>query len=305
MSTLSKSEESNESNLMIILMSLITLSVLIYNSYHMFNWLYEMHYNPESTYNLKANLLGVAGMGLAFLEIPAAILLVNSIRLKDNIFLSALYVIFICFIAMMATKAGMSSQTTLYDKRINQVTAENDSIASITARMTQAQNKLDLAIKMADSYQGTLSKEVVIASAKVNYSETIAKLTAERAKAYRNKTSRVNVNTQTGKSNGTDELMIFLFPAFLSIAGVISTIYVMLHIKGKLRIAAMSMENKISQQWNSDFIAQQMNEMVVSPMSGVIRSMKEWFTADVKPSQGLVSPKRPDRDENTVLKMTG
>jgi len=277
MSTSTIHREESESNFMIIIMVMITISCLLYNSYHMFNWLYNMHYSPYSVWNVKANLMGMAGVSLAFLEVPAAILLVNSVRLKDNILVTAMYFLFICLVCVMEVKAGMASQGSIYDQRNNAIASENKAISSLSTDLAAAEAKREAAYALATTYKSAMEK-TIRANADAKYLQAKSKLEKQNAMMTREKTTILNRDIY-GNST-TDQFMIMLFPLFLSIGAVISTIYTLLHIKGKLRVAAMSMENKMQQQWNSDGISAQANRLVVSPMTGVVTRIKQTLIDD-------------------------
>lgn len=268
---------------------LITFALLSVDAYHVFNYVFH-HMSSDSTAGMVFNALLAAAIALlAFVIKPATILFVNAMRLRDPFIIRLGTGLMLAALLCGVFIATSSSQNTLSEVRSNDLDTHESRLQTLKMRENDARSRLNLAKTMARTMEADQAAGY-LAAAQARYSRERVKIGRQRSEILNNKPLAQTHNA--GFVAVSTAARDAVFSAFITLAGVVSTIFGVMHLKAEHRIPAFSLASKLNHEWESYRGNYRSASFEVNPLRGLFNGVFFGHKRDViDPSSQIHSPR--------------
>ena len=267
----------------------ITFCLLSVDAYHVFNYTFNlMSADGIAGLIFNALLAGAIAM-LAFIIKPATILFVNAMRLRDPLLIRLGTGVMLATLLWGVFIATSSSQNTLSEVRSNNLDTHGNRISTLTLRENDAKNMLNLARARATNMPADRAQNY-LAAAEMRYSRTMVKISSARSGLLDSKP--LAQTHDAGFVSISASARNAIFSLFITLAGVVSTIFSVMHLRAEHRIPAFSLESKLNHAWQSYEGNFRSASFDVNPLKGIMNGMFFGHKRDViDPSKAVSSPR--------------
>lgn len=259
---------------------LITLALVMVNSYHMGNFLVSKLTNLSTSMFIIWTLY-LAGTGIAALEIPLGKSLVTTYRLHGLTFAVMMQGILAVVIASMAVFAGVSSQLADADRRDTQSQAYSVSASSFANMKQSAEIQRDAAIARASRIYDAESRNIAILDAKSAYQDKLVSIAQQEA-------SNTLKKPVTMFKSESDEhyVTIMLFSIVCSFGALFCSGFSAIYVSPLVALPAFSLKAKANHDWQSDGSDFRSAKHELSPLMGKAKGFlqREKVPALVRPT---------------------
>lgn len=267
--------------------TLLIFALLCVDFYHVWNYVFH-HMSADSVFGQVFNFFLAVAIGLlAFVIKPATILCINAFRLNDPLIIKLLFVSMLCALLFGVFIATSSSQNTLSETRSNQLDTHGSDLGTLKQREASARSSLSLA---KASCANRDNADLCRAAAQASYNRKLVRISEKRSELLRGKPLAQAHNA--GFVSVDPATRDAIFSLFITLSGVVATIFSVMHIRAEHRIPAFSLAPKINQEWMSFKENYRSASFDVNPLRGLFNGMFFGHKRDViDPSSQIDSPR--------------